>query len=189
MATRRKLSVLLIFALTLLVGSQGLAQTKESSSAVDAETKALHDKLAKYLSGTKWKGNFTVKGKDSSSEEHYEILTAEKAEEGDYWNLVARIKYGGKDSTIPLPPIEIKFAGKTPVITVDNAFFPGFGSFDARVLIRKGQYAGTWAHSGGIGGHMFGTIEKMTEEEIESTSKSVKKPTKSKSKPSGGDKK
>jgi hypothetical protein len=52
------------------------------------------------------------------------------------------------------------------VITVDQAFFPGFGKFDARVLIRKGQYAGTWAHSGGVGGHMFGKIEKMDPAEV-----------------------
>ena len=49
------------------------------------------------------------------------------------------------------------------------------GTFDSRVIIRKGMYAGTWAH-GKVGGHMFGKIttaadaakmskaEKMTEE-------------------------
>lgn len=148
--------------------------TQSPSAQVSGETKvdqqqAIHDKLAKYLSGTKWTGQFTMAGNPEPRTEHYEIISAEKGEIGDYWNLIARIKYGKHDKTFPLPPIEIKFAGGTPVITVDNIFFPGFGNFDARVLIRKGQYAGTWAHvgdGGGVGGHMFGTIEKMDAEEL-----------------------
>lgn len=158
---------------------------KNAPIQVDEETKALHDKLAKYLSGTKWTGEFTMTGKKETRTEHYEIISAEKGEIGDYWNLVARIKYGGKDATLPLPPIEIKFAGGTPVITVDKAFFPGFGTFDARVLIRKGQYAGTWAHIGegvNIGGHMFGTIEKMDPEEIKKKADAVDSKPKNKSK-------
>jgi hypothetical protein len=146
---------------------------------LDAETRSLHDKLAKYLSGTKWTGQFTMEGKDGPRTEHYEIITAEKGEIGDYWNLVARIKYGDHDKTFPLPPIEIKFAGGTPVITVDQVFFPGFGTFDARVLIRKGQYAGTWAHvagekGGGVGGHMFGTIEKMDPADLQKKTETLK---------------
>jgi hypothetical protein len=157
------------------------AQADQESSSTDQaknpsadETKALHDKLAKYLTGTKWTGQFTMQGKTETRTEQYEIISAEKGEVGDYWNLIARIKYGDHDATIPLPPIEIKFAGKTPVITVDEAFFPGFGKFDARVLIRRGQYAGTWAHSGGVGGHMFGKIEKMDPAEVKRKADAVK---------------
>ena len=138
-----------------------------ANNKLDPESRALHDKLAKYLRGTKWKGQFTMEGHAEPRTEHYEIISAEKGAIGDYWNLVARIKYGEHDKTFPLPPIEIKFAGRTPVITVDQVFFPGFGKFDARVLIRKGQYAGTWAHSDGVGGHLFGTIEKMEPEEVQ----------------------
>lgn len=148
-------------------------KSSPAQESADGSEKELHDKLAKYLSGTKWTGQFTMEGKAETRTEHYEIISAEKGEIGDYWNLVARIKYGDHDATIPLPPIEIKFAGKTPVITVDQAFFPGFGKFDARVLIRKGQYAGTWAHSGGVGGHMFGKIEKMDPDEVKKKLDSV----------------
>ena len=153
-------------------------QTQETQQPeVSDQTAALHDKLAKYLSGTKWTGQFTVEGKDNPSTEHYEILSAEKNEVGDYWNLVARIKYGDHDKTLPLPPIEIKFADKTPVITIDRVTFPGFGTFDARVLIRQGKYAGTWAHSGGKGGHLFGTIERMEAEEVEQKTDKLKEKT------------
>lgn len=180
---RLRLPVACVFAgiLGLVACSASFAQSSSAPAKVDDETKALHDKLAKYLSGTKWTGEFTMTGKQETRTEHYEIISAEKGEIGDYWNLVARIKYGGKDATLPLPPIEIKFAGATPVITVDKAFFPGFGTFDARVLIRKGQYAGTWAHigeGGGVGGHMFGTIEKMDAEEVKKKADAVKSESK-----------
>ena len=159
---------------TLIFSTIACGQTNSTASdkpqiaaEADAESKALHDKLAKYLTGTRWTGNFTMTGEKGMNEETYEIISAAKGETGDYWNLIARIKYGGKDVTLPLPPIEIKFAGKTPVITVDNASFPGFGIFDARVVIRQGKYAGTWSHSGGVGGHLFGKIEKMDPADLE----------------------
>ena len=60
------------------------------------------------------------------------------------------------------------------MITIDRVTFPGFGTFDARVLIRKGKYAGTWAHSGGKGGHLFGTIEKMDPEEVKAKTDQLK---------------
>ena len=83
--------------------------------------------------------------------------------------LKVRIKYGGKDVTVPLPPMDIKWAGSTPVITVDQMTIPGMGTFDARVLIRKGKYSGTWSHND-VGGHMFGTIEKGAAEEKKESS-------------------
>ena len=84
-------------------GSAGRSQ----EPAVSAETKALHDKLAKYLTGTRWEGQFSMTGVKGNQTETYEIIKAEKGAKGDYWNLIARIKYGGKDATLPLPPIEI----------------------------------------------------------------------------------
>ena len=170
--------LIFVFATAGIVVAQADPQPATDQPQVqqsnDKETAALYAKLAKYLSGTKWTGQFTVDGKDEPSTEHYEILSAEKNEVGDFWNLVARIKYGDHDKTLPLPPIEIKFADKTPVITIDRVTFPGFGTFDARVLIRQGKYAGTWAHSGGKGGHLFGTIAPMDPEEVKEKTKQVK---------------
>lgn len=170
-------------------GQEGAPQGDSSSVAVSQDstdfekTRALHDKLAKYLTGTRWEGQFSMTGVEGNQTETYEIIKAEKGAKGDYWNLIARIKYGGKDATLPLPPIEIKFAGGTPVITVDRVTFPGFGTFDARVLIRQGQYAGTWAHlgqGGGVGGHLFGKIKKMDESDL--NQKSGRSPRKQKPK-------
>ena len=135
---------------------------QESFQPTDSDEKERIERLSKYLTGTRWTGQFTVVGNDAKppAPEQYEILEANKADEGDNWNLVVRIKYGKNDVTLPLPPLEIKWAGETPVITVDRLTIPTMGTFDARVLIRRGQYAGTWAHDD-VGGHLFGTIEKM----------------------------
>ena len=126
----------------------------------------LYKKLERYLSGSKFVGRFTMTGKEDQAPaaEEYHILSAKKAVEGDKWLLKVRIKYGGKDLTVPLPPMDIKWAGETPVITVDQMTIPGMGTFDARVLIRKGKYSGTWSHDD-VGGHLFGTIEKGAAEE------------------------
>ena len=140
---------------------ENLGANAQAGSKNGDASKALIARLEKYLSGTKWTGQFTRTGKPGTEPEIYEIISASKNEVGDFWNLTVRIKYGGKDKTLLLPPIEIKFAGQTPVITVDRVLVPGFGTFDARVLIRQGQYAGTWSHSGGVGGHLFGEIEKI----------------------------
>ena len=147
--------------------------TTETKPTDDAE-KELIERLEKYLTGTNWTGNFILDGKEKMISERYEILSAKKSEFGDKWNLIARIKYGGHDTTLPLPPIEIKFAGKTPVITIDRAFIPGLGTFDARVVIRQGKYAGTWKH-GDKGGFMFGTIQSMSDEELKAADDIVKK--------------
>lgn len=174
-ALRFVIAVGLLFA----VGSADAQEKKDSPKEAEVvkqvrEKKALEAKLAKYLSGTKWTGSFSM-GKEKMSSEYYEILKAEKSEYGDLWNLMVRIKYGGKDRTLALPPIEIKFAGKTPVITVDQVFVPGFGRFDARVVIRRGKYAGTWQHEK-VGGHLIGTIERMTEEEMADSQKRAESP-------------
>ena len=86
-----------------------------------------------------------------------------KAEKGDYWNIFARMKYGKVDVTLPFP-VEVKWAGNTPVITVDELKLIGLGAaFDARIVISDGKYACTWRH-GKVGGLMFGRIEKTVKE-------------------------
>ncbi|MAZ94973.1 MAG: hypothetical protein CMJ73_02900, partial [Planctomycetaceae bacterium] len=99
------------------------------------------------------------------TKEEYTITKVEKMEDGDYWKIHARIKYGNQDVTLPLP-LEVKWAGNTPVITLDNVLIPLLGTFSARVVIINGKYAGTWTH-GKNGGHLFGTIKKNEEKNEE----------------------
>jgi hypothetical protein len=60
---------------------------------------------------------------------------------------------------VKLPvPLEVFWAGDTPVITLTHAAVPGMGTFTSRVMIYGDRYAGTWQHDK-FGGHMWGKIE------------------------------
>lgn len=130
-----------------------LAQEK-----VDAATKARYEKFEKLLTGAKFKGSFTLDEKplNDLQEEEYDIEKVEKLPETDLWSIKARIKYGKKDFTVPVP-LYVKWAGETPVMTLDNLTLPGFGTFSARVVLHVDKYAGTWQHDE-KGGHLFGRI-------------------------------
>jgi hypothetical protein len=134
----------------------------EKEAPVDKE--ALYKKFAESMTGVKLVGQFTVRGKenDKPARDEYTILSATKMENGDYWLIKARIQYGKNDLTIPMP-LQVKWAGKTPVITLDQVSIPGLGTFSSRVVIDGTMYAGTWTHDK-VGGHMFGTIEKLPQE-------------------------
>ncbi|EAQ82665.1 hypothetical protein [Blastopirellula marina] len=130
-----------------------------SAAEPNAEQKALFAKFSETLTGATLVGKFTVVGRDMSpKEERYEIRSVHKLEEGDLWLFNARVKYGENDAVIPMP-LEVKWAGKTPVITLEDVAIPGLGTFSAHVVIDGDKYAGTWTH-GEVSGHLFGLIEK-----------------------------
>ena len=121
-------------------------------------------RFQEILSDVTLTGNFTITGGEDSStlrEEKYTITKVTKLS-GDYWLFFARIQYGGRDVTVPLK-LEVKWADDTPIITLTDLELPQLGTFTARVIIYRGQYAGTWS-SGKHGGHMFGIITKNTPE-------------------------
>lgn len=80
---------------------------------------------------------------------------------GENWLIHARVQYGKADFTAPFP-VKVKWAGDTPVITLDEVGIPGGAKFSARVLIYGGTYAGTWS-GGGHGGLMSGVMGKVKE--------------------------
>ncbi len=162
--------------ITSLVLTIGLAVTAATSHAQDtAETKKpdispqqqkLNALFEEKMSGVRLVGSFTILGKDDAlKKEAYEIKKVSKLPDGDYWLFQTRIVYGNKDVTLPLP-LEVKWADTTPVITLTNVAIPGLGTFSSRVLIYKDKYAGTWTH-GEVGGHLFGTIEKIAADQEE----------------------
>jgi hypothetical protein len=133
------------------------AETLASGDAEASPERA--EKFAKYMSGAKLKGQFTVLGmKDKMPEETYTISKCEKLPEGNLYRFTARIQYGETDTELPMD-LPVVWAGDTPVITLTNMWLPGLGTFSSRVLIYKGSYAGTWQHDE-VGGHLFGVIEK-----------------------------
>lgn len=166
LADMRKLSGVLL--LTMMSGASAWlsaqpARADEPKPVAESapDTQALYKQFSERMSGVKLVGQFTIHGKEDQKpvQEEYAILRATKMEKGDFWLLQARIKYGKNDVTLPLP-LEIKWAGTTPVITLDKTTIPGLGTFSARVVIDENAYAGTWTHDK-VGGHLFGRISKI----------------------------
>jgi hypothetical protein len=143
------------------------AQREDAAKAVEQaveENETLYRRFVQEMSGVKLSGQFTVLGKEPSdpSQEEYTITSVKKLPLGDYWLFKARIRYGKTD--VPLPvPLEVKWAGDTPVITLTELTIPGLGTFSSRVVIHDGKYAGTWKH-GSAQGHMLGVITKAEDE-------------------------
>jgi hypothetical protein len=118
----------------------------------------LERQFAESLSGATLAGHFSVDGRTGApSEDRYTIAKVTKLE-GEVWKFDVRIVYGQHDVTLPLP-LSVKWAGDTPVITLTDMAIPGLGTYTARVLFYRGQYAGTWSASD-HGGEMWGRIEK-----------------------------
>ena len=143
------------------------AAKAKSASADDKDKLPAHYiEFADRLTGATLVGHFTIPGLDLEKplhEERYEIRRVTKIMgNGDYWLFLARIKYGDHDITVPMP-LEVKWAGKTAVITLDHVTIPKLGTFDARVVIDGTRYAGTWQHND-VGGHLFGSIEKPAQD-------------------------
>jgi hypothetical protein len=118
------------------------------------------EEFKKLVTNIRLVGTFTLDGQEPGrlQREEYVITGAMKLGNGDYWALTSRIKYGDVDLTVPVP-VQVKWAGNTPVITVDSVKIPGLGTFSARVLLDGARYAGTWSHDE-KGGHLFGKIKR-----------------------------
>jgi len=146
------------------VDETGLGSDDQAKVAEAVPDPELVAKLEKYLSGATLRGRYTVLGNDvPPAEEEYTIQSAKKLPEGDQWLLEARIKYGKFDVTVPLS-LAIKWADKTPVITVEKLTIPGMGTFSARVLFHNEMYSGTWSHDD-VRGHLFGRVIPRPAEE------------------------
>jgi len=80
----------------------------------------------------------------------------------DVWLVNARIQYGSKDMTLPIP-VQVKWAGDTAVLVLDKFAAPGGDhTYSARVLFHDNTYAGTWS-GGDHGGMLYGTITQAKE--------------------------
>ena len=80
---------------------------------------------------------------------------------GERWLIRARIQYGEKDYTAPIP-VKVKWAGDTPVITVTDVGLTGGASYSARVVIYDDSYAGVWS-GGPVRGLLSGMITRAKE--------------------------
>ena len=132
-------------------------------SEQDEKLTANEQKFQEMLSDVTLIGHFTVAGQEDQSALHGEKYTIEKVSKmsGDLWLFTARVQYAGRDVTVPLP-LEVKWADDTPIITLTDMELPQLGTYTARVLMYRGQYAGTWS-SDKHSGHLFGKIISNTE--------------------------
>ena len=135
----------------------GLAKPLAEDPTAEAKRAELFKQFEKTLTNAEMTGQFTIVGKKVPPiKETYIIHSVKKMSQGDYWVFTARIKYGNKDITLPMP-LQVKWAENKPVIYLDNVTIPGLGTFSSYTVIDGNKYAGTWKHED-VGGHMFGTI-------------------------------
>jgi hypothetical protein len=149
--------LLLLTALSFLaipLASAFAQETKPADqAALEAEFKAA---LSNATFVGRWAG---IKEGELTPErsERYSIVSAEKSGTGDNWIINAKMKYEQQEIIAPIP-VQVKWAGDTAVIIVDKLTIPGGGTYDARVLVHKGTYAGTWT-GGQRGGLLSGIIQ------------------------------
>ncbi|MDA7979785.1 MAG: hypothetical protein MPJ50_13540 [Pirellulales bacterium] len=131
----------------------------QDGSANQTKQEELEKKFQELLSGSKFVGRYTVSEdlNEKPKADEYHIQSVTKVEV-DKWRFVARVKYGNVDLNVPMV-LSVKWAGDSPVITLDELSIPGLGTFSARVVIHGNKYAASW-DGGDHGGFMWGKIEK-----------------------------
>jgi len=141
-------------SLTLLL-TAAAAGCGGGDPATEAEQEAREESFRQSMSGVVLEGFFTVGDGSELRKERYEIAKVSKLG-GDVWVFQARIQYGSRDVTVPVP-VRMEWAGDTPVLSLTEVAVPGLGTFTARVLFYDEQYVGVWSH-GEVGGLHFGRI-------------------------------
>lgn len=140
----------------------------ETSATDDSHQAELERKFEESMQNVTLVGFFTDSNAEAQDlkEDRYVIESVTKGK-NDYWVFRAKIQYGGRDVEMGMP-LEVKWAGDTPMITLNKIPIPELGTFSARVIFYDGRYAGTWSGAD-HGGHMFGRIEKNGDSEDKNT--------------------
>lgn len=165
----RLLAMILSLVGIALVSTPGLADDAAAAEpSAGVELNEQEQAFQELLSNAVLVGTFSIDGRDGTPKpERYTISGVTKVR-GDRWIVQARITYGDTDIPVPVP-VQVNWAGDTPMISVTNLTIPLVGSqFTSRVLFYGDRYAGTWQH-GKVGGHMWGRIEKAAAQPAEET--------------------
>lgn len=135
-------------------------QGETAEPAAERKLSSDEEAFRQLLEGAKLTGRFTTDGQDlaDTRDESYEIRNVRKLDDVDLWGLEARVRYGGRDMTVPVG-IQVQFAAGVPVIVLRDVTIPGMGTFSAAVVFHKGRYAGSWQHDD-KGGHLYGLVTK-----------------------------
>ena len=152
----------LVIVCLVSVGLLFAADETSEKKAATPDRETLIKQFEESMSGATLVGYFTINGQEESKglkEEKYHLKSVKKLKHGDYWQFEYEHGEGGKTTSLP---VEIKWAGDTPVITLTDVLVPGAGTFTARVLFYRNEYAGTWSASD-HGGRIFGKVVKEEE--------------------------
>jgi hypothetical protein len=145
------MKLLIVVFVALVTEGCGNRQAESNDSDRDQQFEQMMSQVTLIGRSTSWKRE------GLSGEERYTIDKVSKLA-GDTWLFQTRIRYGNRDVPVPIP-ITIRWAGDTPVITLTDMTIPGLGTYTARVLLYRDQYAGTWSGEN-VGGQLFGRIER-----------------------------
>lgn len=95
---------------------------------------------------------------------------------GDNWIILARVQFGDKDVTLPIP-VRVIWAEDTAIITLTKLGLPGLGNYSARVMVHEGYYSGVWYNgSKTYGGVLSGRLVPANELKEKTGDKTKPKP-------------
>lgn len=138
--------------LSVLLLAAAPQQPAQAAEMTPAETE-----FQQMMTNVVMQGFFTVGDGKELYDDRYVIDSVTKVKDG-VWRFAARVQYNKKDIAVSLN-VPVYFAGETPVISLTRQAVQGLGTYDTRLVIYKGGYAGTWG-GGATGGKMFGNIVK-----------------------------
>lgn len=124
----------------------------------DVTLEQLDRQFEQMMNGVTLVGQSATAGREGLSGEERYVIEGVTRLTGDTWLVRSRFKYGERDIPIIIP-VQIKWAGDTPVLCLTDFTIPGMGTFSARVVFHRNQYAGTWSAEK-YGGQMFGRLER-----------------------------
>ncbi len=150
---RERVTGLTLLLAALLLSVTTLAQEPTSTPELTPVEKQFQDMMTNVV----LVGSFTVGTNPQLHDDRYVIENVTKVKDG-LWRFAARVQFNKKDVRISLN-VPVFFAGDTPVISLTRQAVAGLGTYDTRLVIYKGGYAGTWG-GGEYGGAMFGVIVK-----------------------------
>ena len=116
------------------------------ASAAPLDQKALEEKFIKTLTRATFTGRWCPidRGQMGTEKDEKYTITGVNKVGNDVWLIHARVQYGNKDVTVPIP-VNVKWAGDTPVISLTDSALPGLGTYSARVVVYNNRYAGSWS--------------------------------------------
>jgi hypothetical protein len=148
----------LSFALGWVAGRTGIGAAVPVAS-LDARERAFVERMQNVV----LEGSFTIGGPQTVPKaDRYEIAGVEKVG-ANLWRFSARMVHEGMDLTLPIV-VPMEWVGDTPVVMLTDYTIPSVGTFTARVFFYDDRYAGTWQHGDGVGGHLFGRIDRSPDQ-------------------------